>query len=127
MVKPRSQAEDWLAIKFDPWSAGKERFHSQFIKVLDLQDDEEVQAMDASASKLFPTTKSMLSGDNKAEFLTGAAKKVRDLETLFSHCRHGKYEEIEEVRGFSDNLEWKDRMSQTILMDEALFCVDVGS
>jgi hypothetical protein len=27
-VKPRSAAEDWLAIGFDPWSAGKDPLQS---------------------------------------------------------------------------------------------------
>lgn len=36
-VKPRSAAEDWFAVGFDPWSAGREPLSAEFIPTLSIK------------------------------------------------------------------------------------------
>ncbi|CAN0508310.1 unnamed protein product, partial [Scytosiphon promiscuus] len=36
-VKPRSAAEDWFAVGFDPWSAGREPLSAEFIPSLSIK------------------------------------------------------------------------------------------
>ncbi|CAM9815440.1 unnamed protein product, partial [Sphacelaria rigidula] len=33
-VRPRSAAEDWFAVGFDPWSAGREPLSAEFVSSL---------------------------------------------------------------------------------------------
>lgn len=39
-VKPRSAAEDWFAVGFDPWSAGREPLSAEFIPTLSIKQVE---------------------------------------------------------------------------------------
>ena len=36
-MKPRSAAEDWFAVGFDPWSAGREPLSAEFIPTLSIK------------------------------------------------------------------------------------------
>lgn len=36
-VKPRAAAEDWFAVGFDPWSAGREPLSAEFIPTLSIK------------------------------------------------------------------------------------------
>merc|ERR1711988_133322 len=38
-VKPRSAAEDWFAIGFDPWSAGKDPLSREFVPTLTTKEE----------------------------------------------------------------------------------------
>lgn len=44
-VKPRSAAEDWLAIGFDPWSAGKDPLQSGELPQRDVNDRMELRVI----------------------------------------------------------------------------------
>lgn len=45
-IRPRSAAEDWFAVGFDPWSAGREPLSAEFIPTLSIK---QVRARPASA------------------------------------------------------------------------------
>lgn len=36
-VRPRPAAEDWFAVGFDPWSAGREPLRAEFVSTLSIK------------------------------------------------------------------------------------------
>jgi hypothetical protein len=110
-VKPRQAVEDWLAIGFDPWSAGKEPLTTQFIEDLAAEigkenDEDGGDGGDgggggsgvAGGNRNKPELKfADLSGlDELKDRQTQENKDEQDLERLETWCRHGKYKEIED-------------------------------
>ena len=111
-VKPRAAIEDWLAIGFDPWSAGKQPLSTEFVEDLEASIAQPAapgaegggggisgQRSNDPALKFID-----LSGlDEIKEVQTQQAKDARDLEMMETWVRHGKYQEIEDML---DSPEW---------------------
>lgn len=122
VVMPRQILEDWAAIGFDPWSAGK-----QLRTTTMLTDLSAMERATATEEEAAVSTAKVLGDSVGVYWLTSVfvwssgascvcvrasttadavataanAKKTQEqqqLEQLFSFCRHGKYAEIEEVR-----------------------------
>ena len=112
-VMPRQIMEDWVAKGYDPWSYGREPRIAQFIPDLStLESDMGDGRMDSSAAADVQARKA-------AE---NAAKESKDLEMLFSWCRHGKYAEIEEFIQSPDNtlhIDTRDAAGNTLLLVSA--------
>ena len=100
-VKPRKAIEDWLAIGFDPWSAGKQPLSCEFI------EDLEAQIAAEEGEEVNPKTKhkfiDMTGISEVQEIQTQANKNQRDMEMMATWVRHGKYGEIENML---DSPEW---------------------
>ena len=114
-VKPRRAIEDWLAIGFDPWSAGKQPLSTEFVEDLEASiaqpaaggaeggggggggiggtrsNDPQLKFIDLSGL------------DEIKEVQSQQAKDARDLEMMETWVRHGKYQEIEDML---DSPEW---------------------
>lgn len=110
VVKPRNIIKDWKHSGFDPWSDGKDKYTTSFVPSLFVDEKGDDQS-----GGLF--------GDHAglAERRAQAADQQRlaeDLDKLFSWCRHGKYEEIDEY--FKDPdctfpIDSKDALGNTLL------------
>lgn len=103
-VKPRGCGQDWLAIGFNPWSAGKESLSSEFIDDLGVK----VEAL----QEMGPNTNNRKhASTNDEPFIQivdkeGLAEQdeMQSIQNqneitfseLCSHVRHGKYSEIKE-------------------------------
>eukprot|EP00937_MAST-01D_sp_MAST-1D-sp2_P000692 g692.t1 len=100
-VKPRAAIEDWLAIGFDPWSAGKQPLSCEFI------EDLEAQIAAEEGEEVNPKSKhkfiDMTGLDEVKEIQTQQNKDARDMEMMATWVRHGKYGEIENML---DSPEW---------------------
>jgi hypothetical protein len=113
-VKPRTIALDWLAIGFDPWSAGKSPLNVEF-----------VSSLSSKAESLFPNMLPVqahaileeLKGGMKDVYLsvedTAGIQEQRqevnkqmlieqDFARIASLCRHGKYADVEVNMNQSD-------------------------
>jgi hypothetical protein len=128
-VKPRSSAVDWMAISFDPWSAGKRPLNAEF-----------VPSLAAKPEKLFGNDPSkahdmldQLRETNKHSFMTvedteGVAQAraevtkgqllAQDFAKACSLCRHGKFGDVEEMMNQPDwnvPIDYQDDMGNTLL------------
>ena len=128
-VKPRSSAIDWMAISFDPWSAGKKPLNAEF-----------VPSLAAKAEKLFGNDPSkahdlmdQMRESNKDAFMTvddkdGMAEAraeitkgqllAQDFAKACSLCRHSKFGDVEQMVNQPDwnvPIDYQDDMGNTLL------------
>ncbi|CEG37236.1 Acyl-CoA-binding protein [Plasmopara halstedii] len=90
-VRPRKALDDWLPVEYSPWSAGRSLFGTQFIDDLIFRPE-----LVSEPEMMKPvTTKVTVQQAKKTDVVSQAAKEKEQLDTLFSLCRHGKYDEIE--------------------------------
>lgn len=118
-VKPRRAAEDWMAIGFDPWSAGKEPLTTQLVLDLSASIGSEVEDKPTGKDGKVLKTADLTGLDDIKEKVTQENKDAHDLEHLETLCRHGKYEEVERCL---DDPDWtlpidaKDEHGNTLLL-----------
>ena len=119
-VKPRSAAEDWLAIGFDPWSAGKEPLSAEFIPSLTVKDDSLLDAKEAGgADGAFINLMDKKGLEAQQEIAAQENKMAQDFAELCSYVRHGKYKEVEEKMNEPDwtlPIDYPDAVGNTLLM-----------
>ncbi|CAK4127611.1 unnamed protein product [Aphanomyces euteiches] len=111
IVRPRTAADEWLTIGYDPWVAGKELLNTELVRSLAVEDDD--QPVVAGAA--FIDTNEHAA---RQEVATQAAKEALELEHIFSLCRHGKYAEVENLLNQPDWLlpiDAKDNAGNTLL------------
>mmetsp|Transcript_20671 Transcript_20671/g.29678 ORF Transcript_20671/g.29678 Transcript_20671/m.29678 type:complete len:293 (+) Transcript_20671:4400-5278(+) len=122
-VKPRSAAIDWVAIGFDPWSAGKRPLNNEFIPTLATKAE---QLFDAQ--KLAEMAKGMDDGAvstvdnegiaNQKLGISKAQKLAEDFKKVCSLCRHGKFGEVDEMMNHPDwnlGMDYQDEAGNTML------------
>merc|ERR1712070_273417 len=96
-VKPRSAAEDWFAIGFHPWSAGKDPLSREFIPSLTTKEESLLEQSRKRADESFIEVMDK-EGARQMEEAAGQANKLaQDFQELASWARHGKYREIEDA------------------------------
>ena len=112
-VRPRSAASDWLAIAFDPWSAGKNPLNTEFVPSI-LEKAEKIMKGQAKAVDAMEVMRQKALGDSfiNLEDTAGLAQQrneiskaeilARDFKKLCSLCRHGKFVEAEQLMNQSD-------------------------
>jgi len=131
-VKPRSSAIDWMAISFDPWSAGKNPLNAEY-----------VPSLAAKAEKLFANAPGGAAGaqdmldalrdSNKDAFVsaddaegqaqaraevTKAQLLAQDFARICSLCRHAKFADVESMVNQPDwnvPIDYQDDMGNTLL------------
>jgi hypothetical protein len=121
-VKPRSAAEDWLAIGFDPWSAGKEPLSTEFITSLTtaaatVKDDSILDNKEAEGAFINLMDKKGI--EAQQEIAAQENKMAQDFADLCSFVRHGKYKEVEEKMNEPDwtlPIDYPDAVGNTLLM-----------
>lgn len=105
-IKPRSAAEDWAVIGFDPWSAGKEPLSTEFVASLHAKADaglfdkatDHTSATEGSFIDIVDRHGLAIQQAEAAE----ASKLAEDFEFLASCTRHSKYREIEDAMNQPD-------------------------
>jgi hypothetical protein len=139
-VKARSAAMDWLAIAFDPWSAGKSPLNTEFVPSLTSIVDRGAQA------KRSVGLASGIEGKPKADSLVSLQAKIskdayinvnddvgqeaiaaeisldqalqEEFSKLSSLCRHSKFSEVEDLLNQPDwrlPIDYQDGNGNTIL------------
>ncbi|KAF0720234.1 Aste57867_472 [Aphanomyces stellatus] len=111
IVRPRTSADEWLTVGYDPWVAGKELFNTEFVNSLAVEDEDKAPVAGAA----FVDTNEHAA---RQEVVTQAAKEALELEHLFSLCRHGKYAEVENLLNQPDwtiPIDAKDNAGNTLL------------
>jgi hypothetical protein len=117
-IKPRSAAEDWLAIGFDPWSAGKEPLSFEFIASLSTKDDTLLENQPQKADDSFIDIMDRQGLADQQEEAAQQSKLASDFAQLASWARHGKYAEIEDAMNQSDwtlPIDYQDELGNTLL------------
>jgi len=111
VVKPRNILKDWSHAGFDPWSAGKDKVTTSFVPSLFI---DETTGEDNHPGE-FADYGGIAERREKAQ---DEAKRDEEREKIFSLCRHGKYEEIEEYFQDPDTdfpIDTKDPLGNTLL------------
>jgi hypothetical protein len=130
-VKPRSIAKDWVAVGFDPWSAGRKPLN-----------DEHIPSLSHKAESLFPEQKGAAAEESVLEMqekvtndvftnvedtagLTKAKammemdiKRESEFAKISSLARHGKTADCEEMISQPDwscPIDWQDITGNTLL------------
>jgi hypothetical protein len=118
-VKPRSAAEDWFAIGFDPWSAGKDPLSREFIPSLLTKEE----ALLEQARKRSDAAFIEVMDKDGAHALEAEASMQQQLaaafEELASFTRHSKYREMEEEMNSPDfnlPIDFQDDAGNTLLL-----------
>ncbi|CAK9004692.1 Acyl-CoA-binding domain-containing protein 6 [Durusdinium trenchii] len=111
VVKPRQILKDWSYAGFDPWSDGKDQYTTSFVPSLFV---DEGTGQDQSGGA-FGDKEGM---EQQRQQVSDQARLAEELEQLFSWCRHGKYDEIDDF--FSDPdcifpVDTKDSLGNTLL------------
>jgi hypothetical protein len=122
-VKPRSAAIDWVAIGFDPWSAGKRPLNFEFVPTLkskaeQLFDAEKVGKMKKAAEDGVISTVDNDGITNQKVEVTKQQKLAEDFKKVCSLCRHGKFGDIEEMMNHPDwslSMDYQDDAGNTML------------
>lgn len=128
-VKPRSAAIDWLAISFDPWSAGKSPLNSEFVPSLAARAEkilggDAASAHDAldklreSTSDAFMTTEDKEGQAETRKVITKEQLLAADFERVCSLCRHSKFAEVESMVNQPDwnvPVDYQNDMGNTLL------------
>ncbi|KAJ0402332.1 hypothetical protein ATCC90586_006528 [Pythium insidiosum] len=98
IVRPRPALDEWVSMGYSPWSAGRSVFSTQFIGNL-MQRLELIaqEKANAGAAARGGATGGAPVQIEKKENVTQAVKEAQQLETVFSLCRHGKYDELEKM------------------------------
>lgn len=122
-VKPRSAAVDWLAIGFDPWSAGKRPLNHEFIPTLKSKAEQVFDAQKLGELKKIAEDGAISTVDNegitnqKVE-VSKAQKLAEDFKKVCSLCRHGKFADIEDMMNHPDwslSMDYQDDNGNTLL------------
>uniref|UniRef100_K3WBG7 WW domain-containing protein n=1 Tax=Globisporangium ultimum (strain ATCC 200006 / CBS 805.95 / DAOM BR144) TaxID=431595 RepID=K3WBG7_GLOUD len=121
VVKPRAALKEWIVVGYSPWSAGRAVFGTQFIEDL-MQRPELLNSNNNSSTGGTASSLSAMSGGaqmvEQREKVTQAMKESQQLEAIFSHCRHGKYDDVEVMLNSPDwtlPIDSKDIMGNTLL------------
>lgn len=118
-VKPRSAAEDWFAIGFDPWSAGKDPLQREFVSSLTTKEEGLLEQSRRQAQEAFIDVESDKQGIAQMEAeATQAQKLAEEFAELASWARHGKYREIEDAMNqpdFNIPIDYQDDLGNTLL------------
>ena len=136
-LKPRSAALDWLAVGFDPWSAGKEPLTTEFVQSLASKVDaiantnpDGRQAPKGQGVQQMPPPQSSVADASFIDVMdrhglaieeaekAQANKLADDFALLTSWARHGKYREIEDAMNQPDWLlpiDYQDQAGNTLL------------
>lgn len=115
-VKPRSAAVDWLAVNFDPWSAGKNPLSTEFVNSLAtkaeiLFDKEEgaakaLEAMEelreAAGSEAIVDVKDAAGLAAQRGEVSKAQMLLADFKKVCSLARHSKVSEVEQLMNQPD-------------------------
>ncbi|TMW55042.1 hypothetical protein Poli38472_013804 [Pythium oligandrum] len=120
IVRPRPALDEWLSVGYSPWNAGRAVFGRQFISNLMHRPELIAQQKAGGAvagSSASPSTAAVATVEKK-ENVTQAVKEAQQLDTVFSLCRHGKYDELEKMITSPDwtlSIDAKDVMGNTLL------------
>ncbi|CAM9981221.1 unnamed protein product, partial [Phaeothamnion confervicola] len=110
-IRPRSAADDWFAVGFDPWSAGREPLLTEFIPTLTIKQED--LAEEGRALARDPAAHAELAVVSAEE-----AKMARDFETLSSWARHGRFADIATAMAQPDwamPVDYQDAHGSTLL------------
>jgi hypothetical protein len=117
-VKPRSAAEDWFAIGFDPWSAGKDPLTREFIPTLLTKEE----ALLEQARKRADASFVEVADKDGLHALEAAASETQRLASLYAEmaslARHSKYAEMEVRMNQADYnlpIDFQDDAGNTLL------------
>ena len=130
-VKPRSAAADWIAINFDPWSAGKVPLNFEFINSLSSKAEGLFAGGSAAAAEALENLRSgsntqdaFLSVEDRAgqveqrKEVSKAEVMARDFAKLTSLARHGKFSDVEDMLNQPDwnvPIDYSDERGNTLL------------
>lgn len=117
-VKPRSAAEDWFAIGFDPWSAGKDPLSREFIPTLMTKEESLLEQQRKRADDAFIEVMDQEGMQKDTAEASAQAKLLGVFNELASHARHGKYREIEDTMNQPDYnlpIDFQDDGGNTLL------------
>ncbi len=116
-VKPRSAGKDWVAIGFDPWSAGKELLRVEFVPFLVVgSSSSEEEKNNHMIPLAAPKNAISLYLNRESKENEGFNKKFKQLS---SYIRHGNYSEFELMLDEYDNsfpIDFADDVGNTLLM-----------
>ncbi|EQC36477.1 hypothetical protein SDRG_05931 [Saprolegnia diclina VS20] len=113
LVRPRTAADEWLVVGYDPWVAGKELFNLEFVKALAIEDEDAPAAPVVAAAFIDKEGHAA-----RQEVVSQAAKEAMELEHVMSLARHGKYAEVENLLNQPDwslSIDMKDNAGNTLL------------
>lgn len=117
-VKPRSAAEDWFAIGFDPWSAGKDPLTREFIPTLLTKEEALLEQARKRADAAFIDVMDK-DGQGALAAESSEAQRLQGLfDELASYARHSKYREIEEAMNqpdFNMPIDFQDDAGNSLL------------
>ena len=129
-VKPRSAAVDWIAIGFDPWSAGRSPLSAEFIPSLSSKADNLFKGDKAAAEEKVEELRKTTIKDAfiSVEDQEGLVKDrvevsknqiiAEDFKALCSLTRHAKFEQAEAMLNQPDwsvPIEYQDEQGNTLL------------
>jgi len=128
-VKPRSSAIDWMAISFDPWSAGKNPLNSDFVPSLAAKAEKIFGGGAAAAQDaldaLRETNKDAFIGVEDKEGMADIRAEVtkgqllaQDFAKVCSLCRHSKFADVESMVNQPDwnvPVDYQDDMGNSLL------------
>jgi hypothetical protein len=130
-VKPRCISQDWLAIGFDPWSAGRKPLNIEF-----------VESLSSKAEKLFPEVSPVVAHENlenlkdrvgrdnfttvedsegiqvQRQEINKAQLISNDFDKISSLIRHGKYIDVENLLNGADwnvPIDFQDLQGNTLV------------
>jgi hypothetical protein len=117
-VKPRSAAEDWFAIGFDPWSAGKDPLTREFIPTLLTKEEALLEQARKRADAAFVE----VADKEGASAMEAESSESLRLAALYSEmasmARHSKYAEMEVRMNQADYnlpIDYQDDAGNTLL------------
>ena len=118
-VKPRSVGDDWLAVGFDPWSAGKEALGIEFISTLPLNDEMlKGEKRPAITGEPFISLVDQ-AGISEQNRITNEANLLeQNFREACGFVRHGNYKELEEKMNEPDwnlPIDYTDQGGNTLL------------
>ncbi|CAM9103081.1 unnamed protein product, partial [Discosporangium mesarthrocarpum] len=104
-VRPRSAVDDWLAVGFDPWSAGREPLSAEFVPTLSIKQEDLMTG--EGGNSMVPHTeyiegKDMAGHAEMAVVSAEEAKMAADFEKISSWARHGRYADVETAMNQAD-------------------------
>eukprot|EP00606_Chrysophyceae_sp_TOSAG23-5_P000215 GSChrysophyteH2.ASY1.ANO1.1443.1 assembled CDS len=117
-VKPRSSAIDWLAISFDPWSAGKPPLSFEFIASLAAKAENLFGKDSAGAHDELDKLRDTTSQAEQRALITKDQLLAADFERVCSLCRHAKFSEVETMVNQPDwnvPVDYQNDMGNTLL------------
>lgn len=121
-IKPRSAADDWAVVGFDPWSAGKDPLSSEFVRSLHAKVGEDGTLLENPPNPVDQNSfidvidrHGLAAQDAEA---AQNSKIAQDFEMVASWARHGKYREIEDAFNQPDWLlpiDYQNNLGNTLL------------